>query len=144
MAEFGDDARILIARHEGVNLAGVLSLVYGTRAWYMHGATIEDKGNLHPAEGLHWEMIRWARDRGCVFYDFGGTGTDYPPREDNPNYYLYHFKKGFGAEINYLTGYYDLVCNRPLYPLFRMMEEKGLPLAMSTIAALRRTYSHHE
>ena len=144
VTEFGDDARILVARHEGKNLAGVLSLMYGNKAWYMHGATVEDKGSLHPAEGLHWEMIRWARERGCSFYDFGGTGTDYPPREDNPNYYLYHFKKGFGAEIHYLTGYYDLVCNRSLYPLFRLMEEKGLPLAMKARAGLRRKFSHHE
>ena len=144
MAEFGDDARILIARHDGTNLAGVLSLVYGNKAWYMHGATVDDKGSIHPAEGLHWEMIRWARERGCIFYDFGGTGTAYPPHEDNPNYYLYHYKKGFGAEIHYLTGYYDLVCNRPLYPLFRFMEEKGLPLAMKARAGLRRKLSHHE
>jgi lipid II:glycine glycyltransferase (peptidoglycan interpeptide bridge formation enzyme) len=144
MSEFGEDARILIARHEGTNLAGVLSLVYGNKAWYMHGATVDDKGSIHPAEGLHWEMIRWAHERGCLFYDFGGTGTDYPPREDNPNYILYHFKKGFGAEIHYLTGYYDLVCNRSLYQLFRIMEEKGLPLAMKARAGLRRRFSHHE
>ena len=144
MTEFGDDARILIARHGGTNLAGVLSLVYGNKAWYMHGATLEDKGSLHPAEGLHWEMIKWAKERGCIFYDFGGTGTDYPPREDNTNYSLFHFKKGFGSEVHYLTGYYDLVCNRLLYSLFRFMEEKGLPRAMSILAVLRRKYSHHE
>ncbi len=142
--EFGDDARILIARHEGVNLAGVFSILFGNKAWYMHGATVEEKGSVHPAEGLHWEMIRWARERGCIFYDFGGTGTDYPPREDNPNFHLYHFKKGFGAEMHYLTGYYDLVCNRLLYPFFRLLEEKGLPLAMQARAELKRKFSHHE
>lgn len=143
-SEFGDDIKILLASHEGQLLAGVMSLMYGNKCWYMHGATIDGKGSLHPAEGLHWEMIRWAKSRDGVFYDFGGTGTEYPPREDNPNYPLYHFKKGFNAEISYLTGYYDLVFSAGLYRIFRLTEEKGLPYGMKSLAFLRKRFSHHE
>lgn len=143
-SEFGEDIKILVARHEGQLLAGVMSLMYGDKCWYMHGATSDRKGSLHPAEGLHWEMIRWAKSRGAVFYDFGGTGTEYPPKEDNPNYSLYHFKKGFGAEIQYLSGYYDLVFNRPLYEVFRFVEQRGLSVGMKLLPVLHSNYSHHE
>lgn len=135
---YGSDVRILFAIQEGHDLGGVLSLIYGNKCWYMHGATSDAKGNLYPAEGLHWEMIKWAKSRDCVFYDFGGAGTDYPPREDNPNYGLYHFKKGFGAELVYLTGYYDLVFDRTRYSAFRLFEEKALPLVMKALGAVRR------
>ena len=135
---YGPDARTLLAKHDGQDLGGVLSLIYGNKCWYMHGATSEVKGNLHPAEGLHWEIIRWAKARECVFYDLGGAGTDYPPREDNPNYGLYHFKQGFGAQLAYLTGYYDLVFDRPRYMAFRLFEEKALPLVMRALASIRR------
>lgn len=141
---FGEDIKILLARHEGQLLAGVMSLMYGNKCWYMHGATVEGKGNLHPAEGLHWEMVRWAQNRGGIFYDLGGTGTEYPPKEDNPNYPLYHFKKGFNAEIAYLTGYYDMVFNPFFYMGFRGMEEHGLPLAMKMHNKYKLKFSHHE
>lgn len=141
---FGRDVKILAASHQGETLGAVLSLIYGDKCWYMHGASTENKVNLHPNEALHWEMIKWAKSRECAFYDLGGSGTDYPPREDNPNYRLYHYKKGFGAEIDYLTGYYDLVLNRPIYQMFRLAEEKGLPLAMNFISSLRKRYSEHE
>jgi lipid II:glycine glycyltransferase (peptidoglycan interpeptide bridge formation enzyme) len=140
---FGKDIRILLAKHDGELLAGVMALVYGQRAWYMHGASLEEK-RLYPSEALHWDMIRWAKSNGCVFYDFGGTGTEFPPREDNPNYSLYHFKKGFGAEINYLTGYYDLVFRKPSYVAFRALEENVLPHVMKGSAFLKQRLSAHE
>jgi peptidoglycan pentaglycine glycine transferase (the first glycine) len=135
---YGRDVRILLASHKGHYLGGILSLIHSNKCWYMHGATSDAKGNLHPAEGLHWEMIQWAKSRECLFYDLGGAGTDYPPREDNPNYGLYHFKKGFGAELLYLTGYYDLVFDQSRYRVFRLFEEKVLPLAMRALASVRR------
>jgi lipid II:glycine glycyltransferase (peptidoglycan interpeptide bridge formation enzyme) len=108
----------------------------------MHGASIAGKGNLHPAESLHWEIIRWARSRGCIFYDLGGTGTDYPPREDNPNYSLYHFKKGFGAKLHYLTGYYDLVFRKGTYTAFRALEERALPRALDFVSRWKKRRHH--
>jgi len=135
---YGPDARILLATHNGRHLGGVLSIIYGNKCWYMHGATSEAKGNIHPTEALHWDIIKWAKARDCIFYDLGGAGTDYPPREDNPNYGLYHFKQGFGAKLMYLTGYYDLIFDRSKYVAFRLFEEKVLPFIMKTLPSVRR------
>lgn len=141
---FGNDLKVLLARHDGKLVAGVMSLIFGGKSWYMHGATIEEKGNLHPVELLHWEIMKWAKGKGCSFYDLGGTGTDYPPQIENKNYNLYHFKQGFGANLTYLTGYYDLVFNPLLYRIFRIAEEHFLPKGVEFFATMKKNLSHHE
>lgn len=136
---FGDDRRLLMAKRNDTYLCGVFSLVYGNKCWYMHGSSNGNKGNLHPNEALHWQMIIWAKSRGAIFYDLGGTGTDYPPEENNPNYNLYLFKKGFNADITYLTGYYDLVFLPLKYKIFRFLEEKTLSKGMKIFQLFKRT-----
>jgi peptidoglycan pentaglycine glycine transferase (the first glycine) len=138
MYSYGDEAKILLSRYSGEYLGGLIALIYGNKCWFLHGATRDDKSNLQPNEALHWEAIQWAKKKGCIFYDLGGTGTEYPPREDNPNYNLFHYKKGFGAEINYLTGYYDLIFKEGWYNLFRLLEEKGLPLGLNLVSFLKK------
>jgi peptidoglycan pentaglycine glycine transferase (the first glycine) len=121
------NGRLLLARQEKEAIAGVLSVTFGNKSWYLYGASNNQQRHVHPNERLQWEMIKWAKSRGCVSYDFGGTGTDYPVPDDSERHPLYHYKMGFGASVMYLTGYYDYVFAPMLYRGFRLLEDKVLP-----------------
>ena len=41
-------------------------------------------------------------------------------------YGLYQFKRGFGAELHYYAGYFDLVRKRTEYRIFRVLEQHAI------------------
>jgi hypothetical protein len=85
-----DDPRFggfFLARKDGTLKGGILVVRCGTRCWYILGATAKDSkftvGHL-----LQWRAIQWAKEHGCLEYDFGGyrEGMSGGPA---------HFKRGF-------------------------------------------------
>ena len=111
---------LLNARHEGQLLAGIIVAVKGEGAWYLYGASSEQKRNLMPSYGLQWRAIQLARQRGCRSYDLFGIPPDSDPR--HPMHGLFRFKTGFGGQVLNRPGCYDL-CFRVLpYRLYRLAE----------------------
>ncbi len=90
---FGRDTVLYMAYWEGQPIAGTIGMYTGGKAWYLYGAS----GNAHrdamPNYLLQWEMIRHAISTGCRFYDLRGVPGN--PREDDPLFGLYRFKKRF-------------------------------------------------
>jgi lipid II:glycine glycyltransferase (peptidoglycan interpeptide bridge formation enzyme) len=123
-----------MAQQSGVGVGGVIAIAFGQRCWFLYGASNGEVRHVFPNETLHWEMIKWAKAKGCVCYDLGGTGTDYPVPTESEDYPLFHFKKGFGAQVVYLTGYYDLIFRPALYRMFRFAEEMLLPWSVKIAA----------
>ncbi len=109
----GEHARLYMAFHEGLPIAGALAIHYGDKVWYLYGASSNEHRNLMPNYLLQWRMIQWALETGCRIYDFRGVSGDLS--EDNPLYGLYRFKKGFGGDFTEFVGEMDLVLNRPVY-----------------------------
>jgi lipid II:glycine glycyltransferase (peptidoglycan interpeptide bridge formation enzyme) len=105
------ELKLLLARHEGDLLAGIIVALHGEAATYLYGASSDLKRNLMPAYGLQWEAIRLARRRGCRTYDLFGI----PPSSDpgHPMHGLYRFKTGFGGREVHRPGCWD-VPYRPL------------------------------
>ena len=59
--------RIFLSRTPaGEPLTGAFVLAPGRRAHYLFGASFPACRTIHPNELLHWEVIRWARSRGCA------------------------------------------------------------------------------
>jgi len=76
---FGGDADILTVRHEGQPVASVLSLYHnGTVMPYWGGGTFGARA-LRANERMYFALMRHARERGCLAFDFGrskpGTGA---------------------------------------------------------------------
>ncbi|MFZ5862701.1 MAG: lipid II:glycine glycyltransferase FemX [Nitrospirota bacterium] len=115
---------LLVAEKDGEIIAGFLTIAVGNRAWLLYTGLIHAARSLHPNEALWWEGLRWAKRKGAATFDFGGTGTDWPPQADSPAYSIYTFKSGFRAEGVFLTGYYDLVFKPVWYQGFRFAEER--------------------
>ncbi len=131
----GDAARLLIAADaSGADVAAFLVFASGREAQYMYsGATAAGlkSGANHL---LQWAAIRWARERGCVLYDFWGVPdaaakllvvTDAEREsaekelEGHPLYGAYRFKKGWGGRIVRYLPAYDQVYLAPAYWLWQ-------------------------
>jgi len=61
---------MLIGRHEGEPLAGMVTFYSGRRCFYFLGASSGTKRNLCPNDAVIWEAIRRALARGCEDFDF--------------------------------------------------------------------------
>ncbi len=124
---FGDQADILTVWHEGEAVASVLSLYHqGMVMPYWGGGTWGARA-LRANELMYFELMRHARRRGCVAFDFGrskiGTGA-------------FAYKKNWGFEpqpLGYAVRAADGAAPRevnPLSPRYRMQVAawKRLPL----------------
>ena len=98
----GEDARLLMAYHGAVPIAGAIEVFCGEKAWYLYGASSNDHRNLMPNYLLQWTMILRALERHCRIYDFRGVPG--AVSEDHPLYGLYRFKKGFSGTYTTFTG----------------------------------------
>ncbi len=109
LKNLGDHARLYMAYHGDIPIAGTLAIAYGDKVWYLYGASGNEYRNLMPNYLLQWNMIQWSVELGCRIYDFRGVSGDLS--EDNPLYGLYKFKKGFNGDFTEFVGEMDLVFN---------------------------------
>ena len=114
------DLRLYIASHEGQDIAAIITLFRGSQAYYLYGASSDQKRNLMAPYGLQWKAICDAKAAGCLEYDLFGI----PPREDpqHPMAGLYRFKTGFGGNSIHRMGSYDYPYRPLLARLFRKAE----------------------
>lgn len=120
------DAALLLAEHEGDVLAGIMVFALGRTAWYLYGASSNDKRNLMATYGIQWTAIQWAKRRGCTHYDLWGI-PDAPPEQLEAEFEarsdglwgVYGFKRGWGGEIVRSLGAWDNVYNPIIYAAYQ-------------------------
>ena len=133
---------LLLAEREGRVLATLMAFTWGTKAWYMYGAS-SDEGRQHmPTHLLQWEAMRWAKARGCQTYDLWGIpdldedeiGPDVAAAEERGALSsglggLYRFKRGFGGhEVRYVGAFdwvYSEIPYRLLTAVWRHRRRRG-------------------
>lgn len=86
-------AKIFIAEYEGEPISATLPILYGNKVWYLYGGSSNKHRNLMPNYLIQWEMIKWALENKCDWYDFRGISGF--KDENDPQYGVYKFKKGF-------------------------------------------------
>ncbi len=94
--------KVLMAYYEDKPISGIIPIMYGNKTWYLYGASSNEYRNLMPNYLLQWEMIKQAIANGSDIYDFRGVCGIID--ESHPQYGLYRFKKGFGAEFTEFLG----------------------------------------
>jgi peptidoglycan pentaglycine glycine transferase (the first glycine) len=100
---------LFFAMYEGMPLAGIYVYTFGSKCWYIHGGSSNEKRNLMPNYLLQWEAMRWARQRGLTYYDMVGVPRPENLNEDDSMWGVYRFKVGFGGKITDFLGCLDLV-----------------------------------
>ena len=104
-------------------LAGMLvGIRFGPVAHTLYLATTPAAHHTPVGDLLHWELIRWARDAGCLELDLGSSCTGVPPVETHPNYGIYRFKAELGARLTLCAGYHDRVLAPLRYRVARLLE----------------------
>lgn len=123
--------RLLLARHEGQLLAGLILAIAPPRATYMYGASTREHRELMPSHALQWAALRFAKARGCKDYDMFGTA----PRNGQPHPLagVHRFKIGFGGRLVHREGCWDFPYQDKTYKAWRSWEESHL---------LQRSISH--
>jgi CelD/BcsL family acetyltransferase involved in cellulose biosynthesis len=81
---------VLLARHEGVPVAGAVMLTYNGVLTYKYGASFPSHLSLRPNNAIFTEAIQWGCANGYQHFDLGRTDTD--------NEGLRAFKCGWGAD----------------------------------------------
>lgn len=130
-------ARLFLAEYEGEVVSGALSFLFGDKCWYTYGASSNRHRNVMPNHLMQWRMITWAKEAGCIWYDFRGVS---PQKEEAPNDHLYglnRFKEGFGAKFVEYIGEYDM----PYSESWHWAWTKGKPKAIAFLRSLKRRSS---
>ena len=95
-----ENLNLKIAYFEGEPIAAILLISYGKKMWYLYGASSNLHRNTMPNYLLQWEAIQMAIEQKMDVYDFRGVSYKENGQEDG----LFHFKKGFGADLVELIG----------------------------------------
>jgi len=122
------EAEIFMAEVNGEAIAALMVFAKGKRAWYLYGASAAKYRERMPTYILQWEAMRWARERGCGWYDLWGIpDVDHEELEANFTkrsdglWGVYRFKRGFGGLLQRAVGPFDRVYNPILYSFYRMI-----------------------
>ncbi|MEK7665714.1 MAG: peptidoglycan bridge formation glycyltransferase FemA/FemB family protein [Patescibacteria group bacterium] len=122
LAEHGDpdvNISLVVARHEGKAVAVAIICDFANTRTYLHGASSYEYRNLMAPYALHWELIKEARVKGFLVYDFWGiAGSD---NSHEPLAGVTRFKKGWGGEIVRYAPTLDLVLKPWHYRVYRLI-----------------------
>ncbi len=121
-------ARLWLAFYEEEPIAALMAFAWGERTWYFYGASGDRHREKMPTYALQWTAIRWAKARGCRWYDLWGIPDEDPEvleaqfatRRDGL-WGVYRFKRGFGGRVVRWAGAFDRVYFPPLYRLVRRL-----------------------
>jgi FemAB-related protein (PEP-CTERM system-associated) len=93
-----DALRLLLAKHQGTTVAGIVLLTCGETVHYAYGASDERYLNLAANNLLFWNAMVWGCAQGYKRFDLGRTACD--------NEGLMEFKRRWGATKEPLLYYY--------------------------------------
>lgn len=100
--------------YQGKVLSSAIVIDYGPMTTYLFGASSDIKPSVMAPYLLHWEIIKAAKKRGQLWYDFYSL---VPDKNDtsHPWYGYSQFKQKFGGEVRQYIGAHNFVYNEELY-----------------------------
>ena len=115
---------LFIAEYEDKVIAANIVVFFGNKATYLHGATDNEYRSLMAPHLLQWEQIKYAKQLGCVEYDFFGIANEHTLDKRGPSWEGFtHFKKGFGGREKNYIGYFDYPLDKNWYFLYRLAQK---------------------
>ena len=113
--------KLIIAEHEGTPIAAVMPIMYGNKVWYLYGGSSNKYRNLMPNYLLQFEMMKWGLENNCDMYDFRGVSGF--KNENDPQYGVYRFKKGFNGDFVEFVNELYMVYNPAMNFVFNISEK---------------------
>lgn len=113
--------RLFFAQKSGKIIAAALVGFFGNRATYVHGASSDTHRNIMAPYLLHWEIMRYAKARGFLEYDFWGIATQKTHKANREKWDGFsRFKAGFAGAVAEYPGAHDLPLNRLWYNAYKI------------------------
>lgn len=100
-------------------VAAILVSFFGEVATYLHGGFSSKNRGLMAPYLCHMEAIRYAKIKGCKYYDMWGVSEK--NEISDPWYGITRFKEGFGGEKIVFPGSYDYVLDEKWYYLLTLL-----------------------
>ena len=114
-------AHLLRAYYKDKTLAVFMVFVFNKTIYYPYGASTREHKELMAPNLVMWETIKMGKKIGCSMLDMWGALGLHPNKKDS--WYGFHrFKAGYGGDLVEFLGTYDLVINRQLYPIYKMVD----------------------
>jgi peptidoglycan pentaglycine glycine transferase (the first glycine) len=128
-----DIIKLYLASFNGKVIAGAMIIFFGEVATYLHGASSDEDRNVMAPYGLHWRIMKKAKENGIKKYDLGATKlvrnkNSYEPEKGNWQG-ITRFKLGFSkeSEPTNFPGCWDIVLDEKRYSLYKILQFlKGL------------------
>ncbi|MDQ6713664.1 MAG: peptidoglycan bridge formation glycyltransferase FemA/FemB family protein [Candidatus Dormibacteraeota bacterium] len=113
-------ARVYLATHRGVTVAGSVIVNYGDRLIYLFSGSSDEGRRLKAPYLIQQRVIRDGQARGSQSYDLWGIPVD--PQPGDPGWGYAHFKTMLGGVPVRFAGAWDLPVYRPLAAAYHLAE----------------------
>ncbi len=122
-------ARLITARYQGKVIAANILIFFGDTVTYVHGGSSDEYKNVMAPYLLQWEGMREAQRLGYRYYDLWGC----MPESSHGMHEMIlkqvekwkgvdRFKKGFGGEVYYYPGAFELILDKKKYTVYRLLK----------------------
>lgn len=102
-----------------IPLSSIITAKYGDKVWTIHGGNSTLLRNTNSNYLIYYEIIKDACAEGYKTIDF--FGTSYNPKQDDPEYGIWLFKKRLGGEYTEFIGEFDYVFKKLTYKVFNIL-----------------------
>ncbi len=118
------ESMIMLSEHDDEDepLSAAVFIRLYKKVWYFYAASSTKRRSDMPNYPLQWEALKWSRDNGAELYDWGGASTN-PDDPNDPMARVWHFKKGFGAELFSGVGAWDKPLDTPQWLLVLLLSK---------------------
>lgn len=120
LESFGDNGFLLLAKYEGVVIAGGIFLFHEGTATYYYGASGNAHRNVMAPYLVQWNAMQEAKKRGCEWYDFLGIAPDNAAKEHRLSG-VSEFKEKFGGVRHQYAPAFEIVHRRGWDSCLRMI-----------------------
>lgn len=107
-------AHLLTARYKGEIITTWIVFVWKDFLYYPYGASSDKYKNIMANNLIMWEAIKFGKKLGLKTFDLWGR---------EPGKGFTRFKEGYNPKVVEFLGTWDLVINKPIYTVYRIVEK---------------------
>jgi lipid II:glycine glycyltransferase (peptidoglycan interpeptide bridge formation enzyme) len=106
-------AHLLVAKYNNEIITAWVLFTYDKFLYYPYGASTQKYKNIMANNLMMWEAIRFGKKMNLTTFDLWGR---------EPGKGFTKFKEGYNPEVVKFLGTWDLIINKPMYYLYRIMD----------------------
>jgi lipid II:glycine glycyltransferase (peptidoglycan interpeptide bridge formation enzyme) len=115
-------AHLLTATYDKKTLVAWIVFVLGDTLYYPYGASSSEHREVMASNLMMWEAIKYGKKLGLKRFDMWGALGPIPDTKD-PWFGFHRFKEGYGPKLTEYIGSYDLVLNKKMYLIYKLMNK---------------------